>query len=375
MTPRRICLDARFYRASTAGVGRYTRGLIHALQKIDRVNHYTVILTPADYAEWPKTAMPANWRVKILNIVHYSLGEQTRLLKYLNDEKFDLVHFTMFNHPIAYRRPYVVTIHDLIMHYYPPRALWHPRTWLYRFVMWQAAHGARAIIAPSQSSRRDVAKMLHVAADKIVVTPEAVEPEFRPVADARRFAKIKKNLGLTKPFLFYMNAWRAHKGIPEMIDAFLAIKSTHDVQLLIAGKPNPAFPAIVAAVQRGQGRSKDILTPGFISDEDAIALYSMAAAFVVPTHYEGFGLPPLEAMACGCPVVSARNSSLPEVLGDAAIFFRTGDVADLSRALDLVLSDPQIQRRLRRLGLAQAQRFSFAQMAQETLSVYSSLLA
>ncbi len=372
--PKHICIDARFYRRATAGVGRYTRGLIHSLQKIDPVNHYTVILTPADYAEWPKDTTPKNWTVKVMDIPIYSLAEQTELLRYLNDQKFDLVHFAMFNHPVRYKGKSVVTIHDLIMHLFPLRPLWHPRTWAYRYVMWHAAQRATRVIAPSQSTKHDIETMLHAPAPKIDVVLEAIEPEFKPLTNEKLFDTLRQKYGLTKPFLFYINAWRPHKGLPELVEAFLKAKSKTDIQLLIAGKPNPAFPEVIAAVENGKQQSADIITPGFISDEDMITLYSMATAFVLPTHYEGFGIPPLEAITCGCPVISAKNSSLPEVLGEAAIYYPTGDSEALSQSMIKVTTDPALRDTLRQKGFTQAKHFSFRKMAKETLEIYQKAL-
>lgn len=370
----RICIDARFYRRSTAGVGRYTRGLIHHLQTVDKENDYTVILTPADFAEWPKESTPRNWRVEVLDIVHYSKAEQTTLLQYLNKENFDLVHFTMFNHPIGYRRPYVVTIHDLTMSLFPLRPLWHPRTWAYRYVMWHAAKAARHVIVPSECTKRDVHTYLGTPNEKITVTYEAVEPEFVPQKDEKHFAALREKLGITKPFIFFVNAWRPHKGLPELIEAFLTVKKTHDIQLLVAGKPNLSFPTVIEAVEQGKSQSPDIITPGFISDEDMISLYSMAHTFVFPSHYEGFGLGALEAITCGCPTIAAKSSSLPEVLGDAGVFYPTGDSEALAQAIDNVLTDNAFHSQLKEKGIAQAKKFSFDKMAQETRTVYQELL-
>lgn len=373
---KRICIDARFYRRSTAGVGRYTRGLIHHLQSLDTKNEYTVILTPEDYKEWPKEreAQYPNWKIKVLDIVHYSLAEQTELLNYLNAEQFDLVHFTMFNHPIRYRRPSVVTIHDLTMTLFPLRPLWHPRTWAYRYVMQHAASMAKHVIVPSECTKRDVHRMLRTPEQKITVTYEAVEPEFKPQNNEKHFQSLRKKFGLTKPFLFFVNAWRPHKGLPDLIEAFLKVKENHDIQLLIAGKPNPSFPTVIEAVEHGKAKTADILTPGFISDEDMVSLYSMCNGFVFTSHYEGFGLGALEALACGAPTICSDSSSLPEVVGGAAILYPTGETDQLADAIAKLVSEPKLQQSLREKGLVRAQQFSFDKMAQETLDVYQKVL-
>lgn len=366
---KRICIDARFYRKSTAGVGRYTRGLIHHLQDIDKENDYTVILTPDDYAEWPKDKEYKNWHVKVMDIVHYSKGEQTELLRYLNEQKFDLVHFAMFNHPVMYKRPFAVTIHDLTMTLFPLRPLWHPRTWAYRYVIGHAAKAAKHVIAPSESTKRDINKMLGIPNNKITVTLEAVEPEFKPQHDKKRFDELKEKFGITKPFVLWVSAWRPHKGLPEMVKAFVELNDDR-YQLLISSKPNPSFPEVAEAVEDAKQKNPNILTPGFISDEDIITLYSMASCFVFSSHYEGFGLGAAEAMACGCPVISAKNSSLEEVVGDAGLFYPTGDVSKLAEAVKKVMGDEKLQDELRQKGLDRSKEFSFDKMAAETLTIY-----
>ncbi len=374
ITPKRIAIDARFYRHSTAGVGRYTRGLIHHLLAHDPANHYTIILTPADYAEWPKDKQPKNCDVKILDIVHYSRGEQLELLHYLNEQKFDLVHFAMFNHPLLYKGKFVVTIHDLTMTLFPLRPLWHPRTWAYRFVMWHAAQAAQHIIVPSQATKSDVHRMLHVPTKKITITLEAVEPEFVPQHDSKRFTELRQKFGITKPFLFFVNAWRPHKGLPDLVQAFMELNDPN-LQLVISGKPNASFPNVATAVHDAQNKNPNVLTPGFISDEDMVSLYSMATAFVFPSHYEGFGLGAIEAISCGCPTLVARNSSLPEATGDAALFFDTGNIKQLKEAITKVTSDAKLRQDMRHKGLEHAKNFSFDTMAQETLAVYQQVLA
>lgn len=369
----KIGIDARFYSTGT-GVARYIKAILQHLQQLDQENEYTVILKPESLDEWNAQPHPANWHVETLDIMHYSLAEQTKLLAYLNRKKFDLVYFTMFNHPIFYRRKRVIMIFDLIMHFYPPRPLWHPRTWAYRFMMWHAAHWANKVINDSQSAKDDVVKHLGVPDKQCVVTLLAVEPVFHPRHNEALVAQLRKKFGLTKPFIYFVNAWRPHKGLPELIDAYLAVKKDHDIQLLVSGKPHSAFPDVIEAVKQGQASTPDILTPGFISDEDMISLYSMAEAYVMPSHYEGFGLGPLEAMASGCPVISAKNSSLPEVIGDAGLYYQTGNSRDLAKKITAVVTDKKLQTSLRDKGLAQAKKFSYETTAKETLAVFKKVL-
>lgn len=370
MKPHTICIDARFYHTGT-GVARYLKGLITHLAAIDTTNHYTVIVRQ-ESVESLKSTLPANWHVAGLEIAHYSLSEQSTLLSYLNQHKFDLVYFTMFNHPILYRGKSIVMIHDLIMHMYPPRPLWHPRTWAYRFMMWHAAHWSDAIITNSQTTTADVVKYLNVPATKCHTIHLAVEDSFKP-ANKGEVAKTTKKYGITKPYLFFVNAWRPHKGLPELVEAFVKLNRS-DLQLVIGGKPNPNFPDVKAVVESAQKSNPNIVTPGFIDDTDLPVLYSGAELYVNPSHYEGFGFGILEAMACGTPVLSADNACLKEVGGNAAIYFKTKSATDLETKMDELLNNPPKRSALVKLGHDRVNNFSFRKMAAQTLDLFNKVL-
>jgi glycosyltransferase involved in cell wall biosynthesis len=369
----RLAIDARFYRRETAGVGRYTRGLLHALMRLDLPHEVTVILRPADRAEFPNDPLPPNWRLEVLDIPHYSLAEQLVLPRWLAARRFDLVHFTMFNHPLAYRGPFVVTIHDLTMTHRPPHGALHPRTIAYRTVMRHAARAARCVIVPSAFTAGEVVAAFGVT--RLVVTPEAVESSFHRLDDAPRFAELRQRWGLREEFVLSVNAWRPHKGLPDLLDAFERVRERRETQLVVVGRPQAAYPEVARAVAEAQARCPDIVTPGFVSDDELVALLSMATAAVFASHNEGFGLGALEALACGCPLVCADNSSLPEVLGDAGLMYATGDGAKLAETLLALLADPARQAEQRRLGIERAGIFSFDHMALQTAKVYEEAVA
>lgn len=369
MANHKIAIDARFYHTGS-GVARYLKNFLHELTHADTHNHYTIIVRPESVDELEKDK-PSNWTVVGLDIPHYSLAEQTVFLRYLNKQKFDLVYFTMFNHPILYQGKFVVMIHDVIMHIYPPRPLWHPRTWVYRYVMWHAAQKSRAIITNSVTTQNDVVKWLGVPNSKCHPILLAVEESFKP-ASSKDVEAVKAKFKITKPYLLFLNAWRPHKGLPELVEAFRHINGDGKYQLVLGGKPDPRFPNVIKSVEAGQ--SSDIIRPGFLSDTEMMALLTGCELYVNPSHYEGFGLGVLEAMACGAPVLCSDTPCFKEIGRDAVDYFKTKSAGDLAQKTTLLLNDKPLRENLIKKGDAHLKNFSFKTLAHQTLEVFNSIL-
>ncbi len=369
----RIGIDARFYRSGTGGLGRYIRNLINELAKIDQENEYTVILTPADEAEYSSPGK--NFQPLVVDIPHYSPAEQRAFLKVLNQQNFDLIHFGQFNHPILYRRPFVVTVHDIIMHLFPGTV--QQRSWLHRFgyrVVFNDCKRAKRVIVPSQSTKNDIVDKLGFPADRVVITVQGSEQGFVPHTAAQAKA-IKEKYRLPEQFLIFVSRWEPYKGIPVLLPAFEAlVKDYPELGLVICGKPDPQHPDVTSQVKAAQTRHPNIVTPGFISDDDLKALYSAATVYVHPSQYEGFGIMILEAFASGVPVVTSNTSSLPEVAGDAALLVDPLDASDVAAKVRQILDDPKLADQLRQRGLDRVKKYSWAKMATETLKVYQDVL-
>ena len=362
----RIGLDGRFYRSGTGGIGRYTRELVKHLLDIDRENQYILFLTADDRDEC--TLHAQNLTKRVIPIPHFSIAEQMALPSLLKKERLDVTHFLNFNHPLFYSGRYLTTIHDLTMNFFPVGRQKLPiLRQAYLLTMQHAATGSSAVIVPTETVKRDVIKYLHASPEKIEVIYEGVE--MPACAIARPQKNYLKTVGITKPYLLFVSQWRPHKGLEVLLNAFEIVKKQHDVQLVITGKPNDQFPEIPAAIQASPNRN-DIITPGFVDDELLDALYAGAELFVFPSWYEGFGLPPLEAMARGVVVASSNTSVMPEILGQAAAYFDPYQPKDIARSIDQVLSDRTLQHELKRKGLAQAARYSWRTMAKETLALY-----
>lgn len=266
----------------------------------------------------------------------------------------------------------VVTIHDAFAYVYPET---HNRldNWRYRWHLPQAARRADAVVTVSESSRRDLRRYLGLLDDRVHLMTEGVNPRFRPIEDADQRRAVLTRYGITPPYLLYLGGLNARKNLARLFEAYAGLRVHHPgVTLVIGGKRQWQTGEMERALQ--ELRLEDhVHFTGYVDDADLPALYSGAEAFVFPSLYEGFGLPPLEAMACGTPVVTSNVSSLPEVVGEAALTVDPYDVAGLTDAIHQVLTDQQLRRQLRQLGLVQAARFTWEATAQATYRLYEQL--
>lgn len=386
MNSQHIVLDARFLRRTTGGIGRYSQALIRELMEQETGHRYTVLIRPADQPEWRQLleehpAANLFWRAEIADIPHYSLAEQTRLPQMLRWLAPDLVHFTNFNHPILWLGRFVVTIHDLTIQKYPVGP--HQSSRLFQFgfrqVLRHAARRAQAILTVSETSKNDLASAYHIPPEKIQVTYEGVDPIYQPLnlpQRGRQQGLLPDQLRIRPPFFLFVSQWRPHKGLSTLIEAYELLRDAYPKlapQLVVVGQPNPAYPELPDRIERSPYRG-DMILPGFVAEADLVRLYQTATAFVFPSLYEGFGLPPLEAMAAGTPVVASQTSCLPEILGDAALYAEPANPKALAEALAEVVTKTHLWRHLRAAGLAQARQYSWQKMAKETAAIYENAL-
>lgn len=370
----KLLLDARFWRKETGGIGRYSRQLAHELLELGTDDEFHFLIRDLDEDQFDI----ADKRVTkhVTPIGHYSLAEQTQLPGLINQIKPDLVHFLSFNQPVFYRGPRVTTIHDLTVKYYPAgRSQTDPiRRLAFNWVMAHAAASDR-VIAISRATKIDIVRDLKTDPEKITIIYEAADDRFMPRPETE-LAKFRERAKLNKPYILFVNQWRPHKGLPELIAAFDILKDKHLLphQLVITGKPNDHFPELSRAAESSKYRS-DIVLPGFVDDAELPLYYAAADATAFPSYYEGFGLGILESMQSGTPVVCTKSSSIPEVAGEAGHYVKPHDADDLARGLHEVLTNSKLHDRLVKLGLAQAAKFSWQTMARETYAVYQSVLS
>ncbi|MBT4384944.1 glycosyltransferase family 4 protein [Candidatus Peregrinibacteria bacterium] len=371
----RIGIDARMYSTNFTGIGRYVYELIDNLLKQDKKNEYVLFMNRSGYDNFE----PKSKRVKkvLVNARHYSFAEQTKFLFAIRKAKLDLMHFTHFNAPIFYRRPSVVTIHDLTLSFYQGKKMnsWFHRK-AYNLVLRAAVKNAKEIIAVSQNTKQDLIDITHTSPSKIEVVYEGVGDTFGPREDKEALIELVKKYGINHSFMLYTGVWRSHKNLVNLIRAFALLKEDEGIesQLVITGEEDPYYPEVRRTVKE-KGLEHDVIFTGLVDEDELVGLYQAAKLYVFPSLYEGFGLPPLEAMRCGTPVAASKSSCIPEICGeDNAMFFDPYDPEDMANSMRRVWLDEAMQKDLRERGLTHSRKFSWEKMADKTLAIYKKVL-
>ena len=374
----RIGIDARMYRSSVAGIGRYSQNLIRNLLELDKENEYVLFMTNEDYREFQKSKAQRpnglshanlklkqnpNVKIQITNIPHFSLSEQTKLPKILEREKLDLMHFLNFNYPVRYRGRFIVTIHDLTLLFYPETARQTNifKRAAFKYVMKKACQNSEKIIAVSENTKKDIIRVFKVKSQKIKVIYEAVND------GERNKEEIRTN---KEKIILYVGQFRPHKNLPNLVRAFEQVKKEIPAKLVLLGKTDSSCRKLID----NSPEKRDIVMPGFVSNGELASWYKTADVFVFPSFYEGFGLPGLEAMAAGLPVVAAKTSSLPEIYQDAALYFDPFKPQEIADKIKMVLVDENLRQELIVKGKIQSQKYSWRRTAQQTLGLYKEVV-
>jgi len=364
----RIALNALFLQYAPTGTGRYTRRLLDGLRAAGHDVHAVAPWgTPSDgIVEAGFPLLPAGNMRKLW-------FEQVAMPR--AGAGCAVIHYPYFAGPLYAPAPVVMTIHDVIPLIFPEYQ--SPLVRAYNRLIVAAARRAAAIIADSEHSRHDIVTIMGIPPDRVHVVYLAADEGFAEDAGSQRQSVIRQRYGLPSEYILYTGGLSRHKNVEMLLRSFARALPAMDrpCTLVIAGEVhgrNPAiFPDLHAIAARlGPRLQAAVRFLGRVPDEDLPALYSGAMAFVYPSRYEGFGLPPLEAMACGVPVICSRAASLPEVVGDAAWLVDPDDEQALAEALLRLLSDEQARNDLRRRCLAQAKRFSWASTIRATVAVY-----
>jgi glycosyltransferase involved in cell wall biosynthesis len=372
----RVAIDARAAAAATrTGVGSYTRELVRRLPVVDPHSTYVAwrfedAAAGSEPAEPPAsnlidrpTPAPAEW----LKGLVLRLGVPR--IEWL--VRFDLLFAPNFVPPPT-RRPFVVTVHDLAFRLFPETAAPATHRWLERLDA--AVRRARAVIVPSEQTRRDLAQAYPGADGRVTVIPLAVDAEvYRPSSPAA-VASARARLGIDGPYLLSLTGIEPRKNLETTIRAFAAIPDDVRPRLVMAGPVAPWNPGAWDRIRPVlDGLPSDVrdrvVIPGFVSETDKVALLTDAAALVYPSLYEGFGLPVLEAMACGVPVLTSNVSALPETAGDAALLVDPLDVDEVAHGMARLLTDETLRERLRSAGRARARVFDWNDTARRTAEV------
>jgi glycosyltransferase involved in cell wall biosynthesis len=368
----RIGIDTHFITSERASGNRtYTAELVHALISIDNENEYVLY---AEHDDPYYHQYRGNVRVTIRNVLpHNGLTRNFVWLPWITArDRLDILHL-QFILPWFIRIPTVLVVHDLFYLH-----MLHPSLYervLGQLTMWSIKR-AKHIITISEYSRKDIISRCLVNGAHISVIPLAVHPRFSPVQSEFVISSIKERYGISRDYILFVGRTEdPRKNVLTLIDAYarLMLQTNINVQLVVAGRHGPQTNKIKQRI-RDLGLENHVLLPGVISDDDLPGLLSGAIVFIFVSSFEGFGLPVLEAMACGTPVITSNVTSLPEVSGDAAIMVRPGDVEELTQALHQVLNDPLLHRQMIERGLKQAGKFTWERAAQATLAVYHTAL-
>jgi glycosyltransferase involved in cell wall biosynthesis len=363
----RVAIDAR--KLHDFGIGTYIRNLLRQLARSDRETDYVLLTAQADLDV--AAQLGPNFRTVLEPSPNYSLREQIHVPWVLRRERPDVFHAPHYVLPPAITCRSVVTIHDCI-HLMFPQYLPNKAAYAYaRASMWAAVKRSNCILTVSEASKRDILHFFNVAPEKIVVAYNAIDDHFWLTPPEAEVSRTRERYQLDHQFVLYVGNIKPHKNLVRLIEAFDELRRTgfEDLKLLIIGDEISKLPSLRRSVH-GHKLHKHVRFLGYVSDDTLRALYRLASVFVFPSLYEGFGLPPLEAMASGTPVVTSNQSSLPEVTGDAAVLVDPYDVASIVDGIRRVLTDPVLAADLRRRGPERAREFSWARSVEKTRSVY-----
>jgi glycosyltransferase involved in cell wall biosynthesis len=375
----RIVVDGRQIADHFPGIGRYAFNLLLALASLDQPHTLLVLHNPAARnTRFDLRRLLASPRVRLVatGAAPFTFAEQLQVPALLRRLRADLYHAPYYLMPYAgLPCPAVVTLYDVIPRLFPGELRPRARL-LFDLLTRLALRSARQAIAISASGREDISSAFGVARERFTVTPLAADERFRPQPpDA--LATLRAKLGLPPRYLLCVSSNKPHKNLVGLVEAFALLRSQREAQatraprvpLVIAGHFDPRYPE---ARERALalGLAEEIRFLPDVPEEELPALYAGAELFVFPSRYEGFGLPPLEAMACGAPVVCGRGSSLPEVVGDAALLVDVSHPAPLAEGIARALADERLRTRLRAAGLRRAACFSWRRTAELTLGAY-----
>jgi glycosyltransferase involved in cell wall biosynthesis len=371
----RIGIDYTAAIRQRAGVGRFVHRLVAALLAIDRDNQYTLMYTRSN-RKAPPPRLPSGPHVtaqslllteRLANILWYKLGLPLPIE--LIGPAADVYYFPDFALPPVRRGRSVITVHDLSFLLVPDCAETGLRAHLEKGVP-MSVRNADFVTADSDNTRLELTTLLDVDPSRVAVVYGGVDSHFHPVVDEQQLRAVRAKYGLFTPFILYVGTIEPRKNLSRLLRAHIRLRTKHGSRhrLVIAGGLGWLYQDVLHDIEE-IATEHEVSILGRVSDEDLPALYSLADIFTFPSLYEGFGLPPLEAMACGIPVVCSNTSSLPEVVGDAGVLVSPYDVEGLSDALASLLDDPARRRDLSARGLERARQFTWDRSARQLIDI------
>lgn len=369
----RIGIDAHAIGSQLTGNETYIKNLILALAEIDQDNEYILFFTRPDVAKQWEHRFP-NVHVRVVRPHTPYVRIPLSLPIVLFGVGVDLLH-VQYTAPPMCRVPFVVTIHDLSFEHFPQFFTPKERFFFKRTIP-RTARRAVKVLTVSEFSRRDLIQTYGLPPEKVVVTPNGVGAEFRPIRDEVVLKNLKKKYGIEREYLLSVGNLQPRKNLARLIKVYTRLRDSVEdfrCQLVLVGRRAWLYKHIFHEAHQSQYRGDVILTD-YVPEADLPGLYSGALAFVYPSIFEGFGLPVLEAMACGTPVITSNSSSLPEVVGQAGLMVDPFDEEALARAILRVVEDAQLRAQLSAQGWRQAAKFSWRRTAELTLDVYREIV-
>jgi len=374
----RIGIDARFFGPFGKGLGRYTEELVRGVTSMDTQNEYVVFLHPSNFSQFEpsrpgvrKVVAPFRW---------YTLAEQVRFPALIRREHVDLMHFPHFNVPLYTRVPFLVTIHDLILSRFPTErattlgpVLYALKHRAYQFVISRAVKRACRVVTVSETTKNDVVEEFGLDPAHVTATLLGVDRErWQHLAPET----VLSQWGINRPFFMFTGNAYPHKNLDRLLAAFQRVREAgHDWQLVLVGRDDYFFRRLRAEAERlGLLHHHDVIFPGYVTDAELARLYHNSLAYVFPSLAEGFGLPPLEAMAAGAVVASSSATSMPEVLGGAALYFDPRSVPDMAAVMTRIGTDDALRQELRARATERILRYDWKTMVQQTITAYQSCL-
>jgi glycosyltransferase involved in cell wall biosynthesis len=366
-----IGLNATSLSGQRAGAGNYIFNLVKALADIDRENRYFVFAKPENIAEWNITQpnfhfVPIDLSIRPLRL----LWEQCVLPWLVRSRGITVFHSPHYTMPVLLPCRSVVTIHDVSFILFP-RLHGRVKRWFFTGMLHLVSKRAHRVIAVSESTRADILRRLHTDAAKVSVVLEAADKRFISCPDSAEVRRVCATFRIDAGrYLLFVGILEPRKNIPLLLNAYrLLVDQGVGLPLVIAGKKGWMFKTIFSVV-KNLGLQQHVIFTGYVDKRDLPCLYNGARLFVYPSLYEGFGLPVLEAMACGTPVVTSNVSSMPQITGDAALLVSPADALGLAAAMRRLTSDDALHAELRQRGLKRAAEFSWENAARQTLEIY-----
>lgn len=373
----KIGIDARFVGPQGTGLGKYSEKLILNLAKIDKKNQYVIFLQKNN---WNFLKVPENFTKTLANISWYSLEEQLKMPRIFEKENLDILHVPHFNVPILYNRKFIITIHDLIHHEFKKDAattrnpiIFKLKRFAYQKVIEKAIKKSQKIIVPSNFVKGQIIKKFNVVPIKLVVTYEAAEEEYSQQSTVNiKPSTLLEKFSIRKPFIIYVGNAYPHKNLENLLEAMKLLTDNHppvNTHLMIVCARDVFAHRLDEKIKK-LNLSNHVTLTGYIEATNLSQIFKSAQAYVFPSLSEGFGIPGLNAMAANLPLIASNIPTLKEIYGEAALYFDPKDPKDIAEKISKVLMDSKIKSDLIKKGSEQVKKYSWLQMAQETLKIY-----